>query len=174
MGKKLLTFVAVSLMIVFAGTLPAEDNAGTSVAKTPETPQVAVAVASAPHAVGITIDTVVAAVDKAGIMGVKSIELDDGQWEVKTQDANTETKYVLQGAQLTQVGQEHEDAMLPAAGDFATLQAAIKAVQLKSYTVKGIEFEDNCWQVKAFDANGQEYEINVDKVGKIINSKMGD
>ena len=132
-------------------------------------------VAPAPNVAGITINDVVKAIETAGIMGVKSIEFDDGQWEVKTQAGNMETKYVLQGTKLIQTKQEHEDDVQP--GNFTSLhlEAAIKAVQNKSYTVKGIDTEGDCWDVKAFDTKGQKYEILVNKAnGQIVNSEMDD
>jgi hypothetical protein len=153
-----------------SNTKPAvEPQAITASAPAPATKEVT----PEPKTAGITIDTVVEAVEAAGLADVKSIEIDDGQWQVKTQNGKMESKYVLQDSKLSQIGLKEENDMQPT-GDLASLQAAIKAAQSKSYTVKGIDFEGNCWQVKAFDANAQEYEVTVNKDGKIINSTMDD
>jgi hypothetical protein len=169
--KKLLTIIALLLMVVAAGSLLAEDKTAAPAAKAPA----AVSSASVPQAAGITIDTVIQAVEKGGLKNVKSIETEDGQWEVETQNANMEVKYALnpQTSQLAQIGQDTENDPQPA--DLSSLQKAVQAVQGKSYIVIGIEFKGTAWEVKAYDNQGQEFKILVNKdSGEILNTQMDD
>ena len=200
MKKNLLTII-LSLAVTYTGTLFAVDNAAAPNTKPATAPTVPAQVVptNAPmqqdqddwqvramkdlknvpmqqdQDTKVAIDTVIQAVKKAHLENVKSIELDDGQWEVKTQSGETETKYIFnqQNSQLTKAGQEREDCIIPLA-DFKSLQNAVKTVQGDSYTVKGVDSEGGAWKVKAFDNKGQKYEIFVDKNGDIALNYMDD
>ena len=202
MKKNLLTII-LSLAVLYTGTLFAADNTdvpGTKPAPTPTVPaQVVPTPTNAPmqqdqedwqvralkdlelkpmqqsQDTKIAIETVIQAVKKAHLKNVKSIEVDDGQWEVKTQSGETATKYIFnqQSSQLTKAGQEREDCIIPLAS-FKSLQNAVKTVQKDSYTVKGVDSEGGAWKVKAFDNKGQQYEIFVDKNGDIALNYMED
>jgi len=176
MKKKLLTLGITSLLAVSAGTIFAGNSTCCGSKASPQ-PIAAVATSTdLTQAADVTLDSVIKAVQTAGLANVKSVDYDNGQWEVKTQDGKTETKYTFDqhNYQLTKVGQENENDQQPT-GDLSSMQNAIKAVQAKSYKVKSIDFDENCWEINAIDSTGKEYEIQVNKDdASIINSKLDD
>ena len=166
--------VGFALMALFAGTLFADNdallfkNAGTS------------------------IDKIIEDAGNQNLKNIKSIEFDDGQWELKTQANNIETKYMYssqvaqtanpqvaqtsatQATQLVQVKQETENDLQPPA-DLTSMQNAVKAVQAKDYAVFSVEYEGKYWEVEAYDAKNLEYVIMVDvDNGSIFNIKLDD
>jgi hypothetical protein len=175
MKKKLLALVGISSIALFAGTLFADNDA--AIFKN----------------TGTTIDKIIADAGKQNLTNVKSIEFDDGQWELKTQVNNIETKYMYnsqatpqtvktavapattsQSTQLTQVKQETENDLQPPA-DLTSMQNAVKAVQAKGYDVFSVEYEGKYWEVEAYDAKNLEYVIMVDADnGSIFNTKLDD
>ncbi|HJO93956.1 MAG TPA: PepSY domain-containing protein [Victivallales bacterium] len=157
-NKGLLSLIAVFAITIFSGMLFADNDS--------------VALQNS----GVTIDKVIQAAEKDGLKNIKTIEFDDGQWELVTQANNTETKYVLntQTSKLTQVKQEKENDLEPPEA-ITSLQNAVKAVQAKSYNVSSIDYEGVSWEVKAYDSKNLEYEILVNKdTSKILNTTMDD
>jgi hypothetical protein len=158
MSRKLLTAIVTFLMVLSVGTLFADNDSAAF--KANET----------------KIDTVIATVVKNKLVGVKSIEFDDGVWEVKTLVKNIESTYNYNSSTgaLNLVKKEPEND-LPPPSDLTSLQNAINAVKKQPYDVFSIDYEGSYWEVKAFDSKGLEYVILVDKESSaILNTSLDD
>ena len=144
MKKRLLTLSATCLMIVLSGTLFA---VGTTPAKTAG-----------------TIDSVIQAAEKAGLKNVRSIDLEDGQWELKTQNEGEQTKYNFNQQESKLIEGKKKSRKIPSpSADLTSLQNAVKAVQAQeeSFDIKAIKFVRGNWQVIADDSKGKECKLIV-------------
>ena len=173
MKKKALTIAGAVLVTLFTGVLFAGNeafqlkNSGTS------------------------IDSVIQLVENQKLTNIKSIEFDDGQWEVKTLSKNIESKYLhnvqpSQAATTETANQQVENTnnaqtVAPVAVanspltlvkqerendleppmELASLKNAVKVVQDKGYNVYSVDYEGNCWEVEAYDSKNLEYTILV-------------
>jgi hypothetical protein len=143
--KGLLTLGAICMMIVLSGTLFA---VGTTPAKTAG-----------------TIDSVIQAAEKAGLKNVRSIDLEDGQWELKTQNEGEQTKYNFnqQESKLIEGVKKARKGIVSPSADLTSLQNAVKAVQAQeeSFDIKAIKFVRGNWEVIADDSKGKECKLIV-------------
>ena len=153
MKKKVLTLVGILLMTLFAGTMFADNDAALF------------------KNAGISIDKVIEDAGKQNLKNIKTIEFDDGQWELKTQVNSLETEYNYnpQTSKFSQLKQETENDLQPPV-ELTSLQNAVRVAQDKGYNVYSAEFEGKSWEIESYDSKNLEYTIFVNVTdGKIIN-----